>query len=256
MIKDFFDGFKWNLPKAFADALAKCLFEVGDVIYDNPKAYSINWSNAKFILKHSIQVKSISSSNTTQNESNYESVFFDNWNSEITIDFFSYPLMEKIELTTTQGRLYSFLWKGDEEYILTKNKFIEKSLLLKSVSKNIMKYTPELLKSTNSDYDYLFIFSVNIANQFYNEKLQKIKSSFNNKSEFISYRVQTYSPSDIGNNSLLNICPTIRFNVFEINGTFDIINESLKNALYVPSKNKKSDKEYFRLKAHGVLLAQ
>ena len=84
MGKEFFEGFKWALPLAFADALSKCQFVVGDIIYDNVKAYSVEWGEAKNILKHSIQVKSINSVITENNEVNNESVFYENWNSEIT----------------------------------------------------------------------------------------------------------------------------------------------------------------------------
>ena len=254
MKEEFFDGFKWALPKAFSDALSKCLFNVGDVIYDNPKAYSINWGEVKNILKHSIQVKSISASITEEDEKNNESVFSDNWDSKITFDFFSFPSMVKNEITTTQGALYSFLWKGEKDFIFNKIISFGKPILQKAIFKNLTDYVPELENISSSDCDYLFIYPVNIANQFYNEKSLKIINSFKNKSEVISYSIKFYSPSEIEHNLSSNICPTIRFNVFEIIGNIETINEALKNALYVPSKNKKSDKEYFRLKSHGALI--
>lgn len=46
MDEDYFLGFKWALPKSFKDALAKCFFNVGDIIYDTPKAYSLSWGEA------------------------------------------------------------------------------------------------------------------------------------------------------------------------------------------------------------------
>lgn len=254
MESDYFNGFKWALPKSFADAISKCLFEVGDVIYDTPKAYYLPWIEAKNIIKNSIQIKSISAINISLDEKNNESAFFENWDTEVIFDFYYYPSLEKTEIKTTQGRLYSFLWKGDDKYIFSKNSPVEKPIMLKSVFKKNVEYKLEISKKFNSNFDFIFYYPFDVAIESSNEKSQKIISSFKRNSDSITFNMKSYSPQDLNLKSHFSFCPTIEFIVFEIYGSSIIINEALKNALYKPSKNKKSDKEYFRLKSHGMLL--
>lgn len=254
MESEYFNGFKWALPKSFADALSKCLFEVGDVIYDTPKAYSLSWGDAMNFIKYSIQIKSISAINIFLDDKNNESAFFENWDSEVIFDFYSYPSLEKKEIKSTQGRLYSFLWKGDDHYILTKNSTVEKPIMLKSVFKNNSDYQINISKKVKARSDFIFYFPIDVATESYNEKTQKIIRSFKHNSNSITYILKSYTPQELNLNLAIAFCPTIQFIVFEINGSSTVINEALKSALYTPSKNKKSDKEYFRLKSHGILL--
>ncbi len=254
MESDYFIGFKWPLPKSFADALSKCLFEVGDIIYDTPKAYSLSWNDARNIIKNSIQIKSISAINIFPEDNNNESTFSENWDSEVVFDFYYYPSLEKKEIKSTQGRLYSFLWKGDDRYILTKSSPVEKPIMLKKVFKNNSDYQFEITKKVNPKSDFIFYFPIDVANEQYNEKTQKIIRSFKHNSNSITYNLKSYTLQELNLNLAINFCPTIQFMVFEIDGSSTVINEALKSALYTPSKNKKSDKEYFRLKSHGILL--
>jgi len=254
MESDYFIGFKWALPKSFADALSKCLFEVGDVIYDNPQAYALSWGEAKNHINNSIQIKSISAINILLEDKNNESVFLENWDSEVVFDFYSYPSLSKKEIKSTQGRLYSFLWKGDEQYILTNTSHVEKPIMLKKVFKNNSDYQSEITKKVNSKSDFIFYFPIDVATESYNEKTQKIIRSFKHNCNSITYNLKSYTPQELNLNLSIAFCPTIQFIVFEINGSSIVINEALKSALYTPSKNKKSDKEYFRLKSHGILL--
>ncbi len=254
MESNYFKGFKWALPKSFSDALSKCLFEVGDVIYDTSEAYSVPWDEAKKIIKNSIQIKSIFAINILSDEKNNESSFFENWNSEVVFDLFYYPNMNKKEIKTTQGRLYSFLWKGNDEFIFFKNSFVEKPIMLKSVFKNNDKYQLEILKKSNPNYDFIFYFPVDVSNESYDEKYRKIISSFKRNSDSIKFDIKHYAPEQLNLKYSLSFCPTIEFIVFELSGSQIKINEALKNALYKPSRNKKTDKEYFRLKSHGILV--
>lgn len=254
MESDYFNGFKWALPKSFADALSNCLFEVGDIIYDNRKAYSLPWGEAKNIINNSIQIKSISAINIYSDENINESTFFDNWDSEVVFDYYDYPSMKKREIKTTQGRLYSFLWKGDEKYIFSSITPVEKPTMLKAVFKKNIDYKLEISNQSNPDCNFIFYFPVDTANQSGNEKSQKIIRAFKRNIDLITYNMKSYSPQILKLKSSITFCPTIEFIVFEIYSSSEIINDALKSALYTPSKNKKSDKEYFRLKSHGVLL--
>lgn len=52
-------NFKWFLPRAFNDAIYKCKFEQGDILYPSYKGY-FKWEDAKHNITQFIQVKSTS----------------------------------------------------------------------------------------------------------------------------------------------------------------------------------------------------
>ncbi len=54
---NFFSNFTWAVPKAFSDAVASCRFEEGDMLYDTPKAYEVDWEDAIKCTTHFLQVK-------------------------------------------------------------------------------------------------------------------------------------------------------------------------------------------------------
>ncbi len=110
---EFFSGFKWAVPKAFSDAVALCRFEEGDILYDTEKAYIDNWEKACKFIEHSLQVRYPARVGGGASEKG-GGVFSGNWGSEVRIDL--YKNQDKVgvgQITTTQGRLYTALWKGD-----------------------------------------------------------------------------------------------------------------------------------------------
>lgn len=254
MDENYFLGFKWSLPKSFTDALLKCFFNVGDIIYDTPKAYSLIWGEALKHIKNSIQIKSVSNLSITSDYKNIESVFLENWDSEVMFDFYSYPTLEKKEIKSTQGRLYLFLWKGDENFIFNKNLIAEKPIMLKTVFKDISKYQYKIIQKVRNESDFIFYFPVNVVNAVSTQKIKKIIRSFKRNSSTIKFNLKFFYPKELKVESADLFCPTIIFYVFEIIGTENIIKEALKSALYNPSKDKLSDKDRFKLSKHGKLI--
>ncbi len=83
------------------------------MLYDSKVAYQKQWGEAVALLKYSIQIKSPPRGPRTKVEQNTRSVFADNWVQQVVLDFTEYPSCELRTITTTQGRLYSFLRFGD-----------------------------------------------------------------------------------------------------------------------------------------------
>ena len=113
---EFIPGFKWALPKAFSDAVFGCRFEEGDMLYQTSSAYKTDWSKKELDYFIQVAFPSRGGSKTTGEAA----VFEKNWNSEVRLDV--YKNHEKIsigQIRTTQGRLYSTLWKGDIDLILS-----------------------------------------------------------------------------------------------------------------------------------------
>lgn len=107
----FFPGFAWPVPRAFAAAVAGARFEAGDVLYDDRRAYE-DWRAAQATLGHWLQVLTPARSVRAKGES--EGGRFDaNWRSEVTLTWRSSEVAEPRRVETTQGRLFSCLWRGE-----------------------------------------------------------------------------------------------------------------------------------------------
>ena len=65
---EFFKGFQWALPMAFADSLARAWFVEGDVLYDSAVAYDASWSAALQAVEYTIQVRSPARSSEVNNQ--------------------------------------------------------------------------------------------------------------------------------------------------------------------------------------------
>ena len=110
---DYFDGFSWALPNAFADALALCRFEQGDMLYDTRRAYEGEWASAVRHIKHRVEVTFPLRGGGARSSDSEDSAFEDNWNSKVVIRLVDHRESREREVTTTQGNLYSLLWRGD-----------------------------------------------------------------------------------------------------------------------------------------------
>jgi hypothetical protein len=107
-----FPGFSWCVPAAFSDPLGTCRFEAGDLLYDTPDAYQ-QWSEALKTLTFSVQVSSPKKSIGGNLGDDDADVFSRNWGSEVIFELTDFKRGKRKQVVTTQGRLYTLLWKGD-----------------------------------------------------------------------------------------------------------------------------------------------
>ena len=153
---EFFEGFKWAVPKAFTDSLSVCEFVEGDVFYDTKEAYEHDWSESIKKIKHSIQViypkrRALSLSAATENgeeeildeeqDDNRRALIFQRgWDSEIILNLYegATTIHTKSPIRTTQGALYYLLWTGNFDYILSNTPLI-RPLLLRDAKKLLHK---------------------------------------------------------------------------------------------------------------------
>jgi len=108
---DFFAHFAWAVPTAFADALAQCHFDRGDQLYDTRQAYQV-WQKAKRGIRHGVRVIRERAAPAQDDEAPDE-LFIRNWDAPIDIELRDVRKDTRNPISTTQGRLYSLLWKGD-----------------------------------------------------------------------------------------------------------------------------------------------
>ncbi len=243
---EFFPYFTWAVPQAFSDALAFCRFEEGDVLYDTAKAYEGRWAEAKGTISHHIQVR-YPPSGTSNPKGEGRGVFEKNWVSEVRFELFGeYEGLVAGINRSTQGRLYTALWKGDLNVLNIESAEPEIPLNVNQVTKQLKnaKIESSSVKALDSLF---FIMARDFSSQVSKLKYSKIYSKLKSHMPFEPI-IKT--PKEAELELWETIAPTVEIVFFELNGiNQDRVIELVKEAVYVPSKNAKKDK--FRIGAHG-----
>jgi len=111
---EYFEGFDWPVPSAFASAVSACRFEQGDVLYSDARAYRA-WRGSAPKIEHQIQVLDPPKTTRALAGEGEGKRFFANWGSPVEIEWTARRDPAPRILKTTQGRLFTCLWRGDVE---------------------------------------------------------------------------------------------------------------------------------------------
>ena len=239
---EFFKGFSWAVPKVFSDAIANCKFEEGDIIYDSQSAYK-EWGRALKSIRCCIKVKFPRRTlRITKGEN--KTVALANWNSEVKIElkkFFDEIPIQLIK--TTQGRLFSLLWKGGLEILNEDKPDPSSPLFLKDVKKKLKETVSECERiAGNRPY---FIMAYDSTNDVSLQNHLKILSAL--EKDF-GCKLSQLTPKDSGFKEWVKISPVIYTNLYVLNnGGYDDILRTLKKVLYKGKKDK------FRIFTYGIL---
>ena len=238
---DYFEGFNWPVPRGFSDALTKCRFEQGDVLYSDRCAYELKWGDAKKDLEYSIQIISPSRSVGTSSSDGREGVFLSNWNSEVVFEITNYKTGKKERKKTFQGNLYMTVLRGDPSFI--EQAEVQMPPLTVSEIDRRLPYTP-VEKTKESQ----FLLAFDATNEILRVKKAKIENALKSDCS-----IQVYPAHSIPTLSKFPILPTISIVAFDVGLSLPETEAAIKEAVYVPAKNKKTDSERFRLRDHGLL---
>ncbi len=249
---DLFTEFKWAVPKAFAPALRDCRFEQGDRLYDTAEAYEGYWKDAQSHLKYSIEILSPPRGQVVQTIKKYSaSEFASNWLSEVELVVTHHKEKGFVETTTTQGRLYSLLWIGDLSVLL---EIAEPSMPAKSLV--IPETTEEEIfhfkSKTAGRACSMFLSPFDETNDIFVGKSNQIRNALKDTCgfEFYKERPHVVYGKDVG-----EFVPTLYVGCYVIDSTDkNRIEAAFKKALYVPVKNKITDRENWNLTKHGQLV--
>ncbi len=233
---EYIDDFHWAVPKAYINALTLCLFGKGDILYSNSSGYKA-WGDASAGTE-CIQVKTapvtdyIVNSNdvlSTQQAatSNYK-VFKSNWDKELTIEIFKLESMEKETITTTQGHLFSFLWKGDRDFLSSETNH---TVPLMPGKIKLTKYIDSIKKALGETdkNDVIFVMPYSLLNSVLASKFLNLRNKI--KKEF-KFNEVDISLQEAGIDEYQSYLPTTRLKCFvanttRIEGFRDIVKEAL-----------------------------
>lgn len=249
---NFFSNFSWAVPQAFSDAAALCRFEEGDILYDTQKAYEGSWKDASRHINYSLQVRYPVSATSNEIVGNKGSVFEKNWNSTVKIDL--YQKLKKVDvgqIETTQGRLYTVLWKGDLEVLDTNSKNPTLPLRVREVTTHLNQCKED--NFTIPAEGPVFAMAQDSSNQVSCEKLRKVhKQLYKYLSTDEPIKI---TPEKFGLKNWEQVSPTLDIAIFPVNSINTRELESLiKTALYVPSQKTGNDR--FKISAHGAIFGQ
>lgn len=246
---NFFTGFKWAVPSSFSDSVSKAWFVEGDVLYDHVAAYESDWGTAVKRIDHTIQVRSPARSSGVIDQSTRE-VFSRNWESEVKIDLFLHmKRMSPVQITTTQGRLYVTLWKGNIDTIFPdKTSHPPMPMLAQQVAKTLEKAIG--VASTFTGGGATFAMIRDLSNVVLREKYKKLHTAL---LPHLQKDPIILPPSEARLANADQIAPTVEVALFPTIGLdFSQLEALVKRAVYVPGKDAKTD--MFRLNAHGILI--
>jgi hypothetical protein len=151
------------------------------------------------------------------------------------------------QIETTQGRLYTALWKGDVTILESDTEEPQIPVTVQQVTRNLAE-TSDTAKSLSTKYP-VFVMARDLSNPVSREKYSKILSKL--KKHLVG-EPQILHPTSAGFKDWSNIAPTIKIAFFKSNGvSADELHDLVKEAIYVPAKDAK--KEMFRIAAHGVI---
>ena len=252
---NFFPGFEWAIPSAFADALGACQFSRGDMLYSSSIAYR-EWNKEFYEMARGLYAIKILSPEAKPAPPS-PSLFGSNWNTQAEVEVYKIGEQEGAKcFMTTQGRIYSLLWRGNRSILdaATPAPLLphQAGYLLNALG-DIKSAIFPLIMGKVSDARYFFALPHDVCSQLLEGKYQKLVYGLQ--------RTHNVSVMDVSVATLpvpeaSRIAPTVSLKLFVFRHDDEsAIRESLKGLLYIQAVDKKSKTDKFRLNAHGLFAA-
>ncbi len=246
----FFRGFSWAVPTGFRAALACCRFDQGDTLYDSSDAYNKPWQDKGSKLHYSLQVQTHYST-TPSSAGDAERAFGASWGDGVTVALTDHKEGETRSIHTTQGGLYSVLWKGDVSLFDATNAALRPPRMAGDLQRELASAAGEISKRHSSKMTggYVFAFAVDHVSMTQVLKARSVESALRSLGEGES---RTLEPGDAGLGG--DACPTVLLHSHAVaSGKREQIVAALKKQLYKPAKDRKTDVDRFNLDRHGCL---
>jgi hypothetical protein len=286
---DLLPGFAWPVPRAFSAAVAACRFEQGDVLYDHSIAYveadgsgskaesgaaavPADWASVVAVLGHHLQVLDPPRSSRQAPSDSAGRRFLANWEAPVRFEKCDYRRGRTEELTSTQGRLFSCLWKGDPALLSgdAPERDAQPPALARELHKELEQALPALRRAAAEagplDRACLFAFVVDESSEASLAKERSVVAALrrNHRTHAIDL-----APSEAGLDDGPGFHPALRVRARLVEDAREqSVQRLLKAVLYSPARQvaalaaeeAASDEDAaagdrFRLERHGLLVA-
>ncbi len=258
---EFYEGFEWAVPIAFAAAVHACRFEQGDVLYSDASAYSGS-KRAKRPARHHIQVLDPPRTTRALAGEGEGQRFFANWESPVRFEWRDYEKGESQEHTTTQGQLFTCLWKGDVSLLQASGDDggdpCERPLLLRDLQSHVEAAAPTLAAKLGKKgaSKHLFAVALDLSSDASLAKAHEIEAALASRG---ALRTVTSTPAELGIDDVIadRFHPALVVRGFATAlSPVAQVEETLRDVLYAGSKSPEARKEggRFQLNRHGCLL--
>ncbi len=262
---EFYPGFSWAVPRAFAAAISACRFELGDVLYSNASAYGDSPA-----VDHYLQVLEPARSNRSLASESEGQRFFVNWEAAVRFCWTDCAKDSQRIRSSTQGRLFTCLWRGDPAVLdPERSEAPEPPRLLRDLHGCVEAAVPALRRSlrlgARSKSTHLFAFASDRASDASRSKLAAIAGVLDAR---FACRSQDLSPAQAEIDGGERFHPALVVRGVAITAASrEDVHESLKRLLYrgsprgpeaeasedeTDSQKKRADR--FQLARHGVLV--
>jgi hypothetical protein len=267
MNNKYIPGFTWPVPWAFKDAVAECLFEEGDILYDDRRAYCEHgelWGEVAQYLRLSVQVlypkRSIRPS--SDGEDNEQEVraggkklkldrFMVNWRRRVDLTIFVHEEHRHEIVSTTQGRLFTMLWKGNPSIINPKTREPAAPVGAAELSRAVRNMKDnERLRSLVGNESIFMLVSDQVSDLMV-DKLSRVRACV---ARFYKAIGETIRPGDLCPVLENIVKPAITIQYFRLGAvSLSEFTEQLRPYLYMGIREEKDSR--FRVKTHGLFVA-
>lgn len=242
MESEFFEGFKAPVSTCFSDVLARCRFELGDTFHSHRDAYQKPWGEALKMLEWSFQVHFPHKMLGESNSHGSDVGVMGNWNTPLEGELILHKSNQKKSIKTFQGNLYDTLTIGSIDPLL--------ELAPTPAPVACSEFTKDLgWLAIPIKHQCQFRMVFNAPYPIHMGKKLKLEEAFGKDSTCNLIPVTQF---DIAKGK--KVMPTCSICIFDLKMPKIEAEEKIKKALYVPVKNKKTNKSTFRVLDHGVLL--
>lgn len=269
---ELYSGFAWAIPKAFGSALHECRFEQGDVLYSDPSAYNAGKGTGKKTsqrgqrpAKYHIQVLDPPRSSRAISGEAEGQRFFANWDSKVSFEWMDYRKRIREEKQSTQGGLFTCLWKGDLDALREDRlEDLRPPKLLRDLQSCVADCAPAMVekfanakpagkaKQAAAAGRRLFATALDQASDVSRVKAQSIERALEAKFEIA---VRQFTPADLGLDDAAQFHPALRLLGIAVASKGDEeIERVLRDVLYAGGKATGKEGGRFNLARHGSLV--
>ena len=248
---DFLSGFAWPVPRAFASATAVCRFEQGDVFFDTLDGYAA-WK----ARRPRFHVQVLDPPRTARSvPAESEGRFAANWSSLVTCAVRDRKASTTEVVTSTQGRLFTCLWRGDLSLLSAAPAGASEALPLPCVARDLQKHLAFALPALRQEPGPPSaggLWFVSVVDESSEASLAKARDVESVLSARYAVTIRSLSPQEAGVPDGQDYHPALRIRGVGVEETNeDVVRGLLKQALYGPTR---SGTDRFKVERHGLLV--